>query len=121
LPAGSSFRWSPDSRTIGLAVPRSDGHSSIAVVDVGTRRLERLTDGSHSDVLADLSAVGSFAAFYRAGRTENDPPGLWVVGAGRRATPVMTLASGGLGACPLVAWSPKAPVLAIASAACAPS
>jgi hypothetical protein len=97
-------------------------HSSAAAVNMATKQVKRLTDGSKRDFLAGISSTGKQADFYRIGRKETDPVGLWVVStSGGKAKKVLTLASDKLGSCPDEAWSPKAPVLAIANAACAPS
>ena len=54
---------------------------------------------------------------------EDSAPEIWVVSTNDgQARKVMTLESDPeLGPCPEAAWSPKAPVLAITNAACAPS
>jgi Tol biopolymer transport system component len=118
LRKSSYFVWSPDSLSLGLTLagPRRQ-QSSIAVVDLATRKLRRLTDGSKADFVAELSRTGGLVAYFR-----DNPPSLWVKGInGGAAHKVMTLASGPLGPCPLIAWSPTAPMLAIANEACAPS
>jgi Tol biopolymer transport system component len=110
--------WSPDSRTLGFTLPGADPkHSSPAVFDPATGRVKSVTDGSSREGMAGVSVGGSYVAFYRA-----IPPSLWVVdtkgGAPRK---LMTLASGPLGPCPRVLWSPAAPILAILNQKCEPS
>jgi Tol biopolymer transport system component len=113
--------WSRDGRKLGLTLVTPDGrHASLAVADAETGKIERLTDGSERDSIAELSSDGSMVAFYRVG------PGrqvsLWVASTGGGdPSSVMRLTSNPeLGPCPHLAWSPKAAVLAIANAACAP-
>ena len=128
LPTSSSFTWSSDSQTIGLSLPKDRRHSRVAVLNVATRKVQRLTKGSQADYIADVSSGGRFIAFFRLKlKATHDglalrSAALWVVSAnGGPARKVMTLASGPLGPCPLVAWSPTAPQLAVANEACAPS
>jgi len=115
---GAGFDWAPDSRHLVLAYWKpTGGNSSLAMADLATGRIERLTDGRHEDELDGVSANGSYLAFVR-----KRPLSLWVVGTtAGRPVQVMSLATGTLGPCPHVAWSPKASTLAISNAACAPS
>ena len=110
--------WSPDSRMLGFTLPGADPqHSSPAVLDPASGDVKALTDGSSREGMAGVSVGGSYAAFYRA-----VPPSLWVVDtAGGPPREVMTLATGQLGPCPHVQWSPTAPVLAIVNQKCEPS
>ena len=113
--------WSPDGRKLGLTLATPDGkHSSIAVADLGTNKVTRFAEGSDNEDVADLSSDGSMVAFYRAGSDRR--PSLWVAStSGGDPVPVMELSSNPeLGPCPHVAWSPKAPILAIANEACEP-
>src|SRR5262249_8190482 len=113
--------WSPDGRKLGLTLLAPDGqHSSIAVADLVTNEITRLTDSSSRESIAGLSSDGSMAAFFRLGSDRK--PSLWVAStSGGDSSPVMQLsASADLGPCPHVAWSPKAPILAIANEACEP-
>src|SRR5262249_11715274 len=124
VPKSTSFLiWSSDSKEIGLSLPKDRRHLRIAVVNVATRKLHRLTNGAQADYIADVSPTGRFVAFFRLrlSGAKFVSASLWVIGAsGGRARKVMTLASGPLGPCPIVAWSPTAPVLAISNEACAP-
>ena len=120
--AATEITWSPDSHVLGLTLRESeDDPGRIAVADLGTNTIRPLTDGTEHEEMIGLSSTSAYAAFFRW--SPSSPPALWVVGAdGADARLAMTLASDeNLGPCPKVAWSPNAPVLAIANAPCAPS
>jgi Tol biopolymer transport system component len=118
VPAQTEISWSADSRKLGLTLTASeDGPAHVAAVDLTTNTIRPLTDGTKDEYLVGLSSTGSYAAFFTDG-----PPTLWVVGtAGGAPRAAMQLATGELGPCPEIEWSPTAPVLAIANAKCEPS
>jgi Tol biopolymer transport system component len=109
--------WSADGRSLGLVLAAADGrHSGIAVIELSTGKLRRLTDGSHFDSDLSISKDGAFAAFKREER-EGDDADLWVVKTngtgGRKVTTV--------GACGRFAWSPTERLLAFTNGPCLPS
>jgi Tol biopolymer transport system component len=123
VPESALVEWSPDGRKLGVTlVAHDEEHASVAVADLASKTIKRLTAPSNRDIFAGLSSNGAFAAFFRLGPTERAPVQLWSVRtSGRKSHRVLTLASGELGPCPLVAWSPTAPVLAIVNTKCEPS
>ena len=118
-PAATEITWAPDGDELGLTLRERDHDPGrIAVADLRTNSIRLLTHGRQDEVMIGLSSTGAYAAFFRL-----TPPSLWVIGAdGAGARRAMTLATDkDLGPCPQVAWSPTAPVLAIANAPCKPS
>jgi Tol biopolymer transport system component len=121
VPKPLGIVWSPDSRKLGLTLPMPGGrHSRVAVVDVASGKLKQVTAGNEADFVVDVS-TRPYVAFARA--RKGRAPELWVTGTnGTAATKVMTLATDPqLGSCALVAWAPRAAVLAITNEACTPS
>jgi hypothetical protein len=119
VPAYTYITWSPDGQKLGLVLAESkNGPETGAVADLATNTIRPLTDGVQEEYVTDLSFDGSLAAVFRP-----KPPSLWVIGtSGGPARVVMTLATDpDLGPCPEIAWSPTAPVLAVANAPCEPS
>jgi hypothetical protein len=116
LPRSRELGWSADGSRIALLLAGAGRKAGVAVVDVATRKLRRLTDGSHFDSAPLLSSDGSFAAFTRQS-SEHGQPDLWVVGTGGGdARRVATI-----GDCGGYAWSPTERVLAFTNGPCLPS
>jgi Tol biopolymer transport system component len=119
VPAATEISWSGDGRTLGLTLREHDDDlGRIAVADLDANGIRSVTDGNQNEEMIGLSSTGTYAAFMRM-----SPPSLWIVPVtGGSPHLAMTLATDKqLGPCPQVAWSPTAPVLAIANAPCEPS
>lgn len=102
-------RWSPDgSRIVFARIAGSEDQAALALVDVATGEIRRLTDGTSIDLpFAGLSPDGRFVAFRRSGETIGNQ--LWVVGAdGTGAHEVMAF-----GTCSQAEWAPTGALLAI--------
>lgn len=78
---GMSFspRFAPDGRRVIMSVLNQDGNSSIALMDLGSRNISKLTSGPQIDTAASFSPDGANIVF------ESDRGGgqqLYVMGAG---------------------------------------
>ncbi|HXY70505.1 MAG TPA: AAA family ATPase, partial [Gemmatimonadales bacterium] len=105
LPAGGTERrltftpgddlgphWSPDGKRIVYSTDQwsQESHSSIAVMDVATRRVQRLTASDTRDVYPVWSPDGTRIAFVRTYYDERDRAVCWVAADGTSSQCVAT-------------------------------
>ena len=104
----SCCTWSADSRQLVLALPGKTANvSTIAVADLATGQVRRLTDGTHPDSPdSGLSPDGRFVAFDRYSDQGSE---LWIMKSdGTQTRKVMSF-----GTCSLAVWAPKGALLAV--------
>lgn len=105
---GMSFspRFAPDGRRVVMSILNQDGNSNLAVMDLGSRQISRITSGAQIDTGASFSPDGSRIVF------ESDRGGgqqVYVMGAGGGGA---SRISQGEGRYATPVWSPRGDLIA---------
>ncbi len=106
--SGMTFspRFAPDGRRLVMSILNQDGNSNLAIMDLGSRNITRITSGAQIDTAASFAPDGSRIVF------ESDRGGgqqLYVMGAGGGAPNRISF---GEGRYSTPVWSPRGDLIA---------